>query len=1046
MVLDSERKHRFKFGSQRVFDSLGSYLMTGILSDVKSDSPPQRKRLRFLTDVIDLPIPCLISRETLFDLGATIDFKTMSMFVEDQVRVPLYTTAGGHITFRWIHDPLDLTPFDSETKISKVFPSESAAAVTQEEESVVGGTEPIEITPPEESSTVQLSSREIYKVHVHFGHASVACILRICRLARQAVNEDDVRRVVQSCTCLRSTGPDERPIINRRISTFPGQTVVTDTFFPEAENSQRFPAVLFVCDYSKFVVASFLPNLKPESYVNELLGKWIPLMGFPSVILCDNATTFGGEVWEALGHVFNVVLVPAPTKAAHQIGLAERHQALVKQSYQAISRSNTDGMTRSQMLNWACITKNLTPLSGCEVPPHMIFTGRSDLISRLSVVDHPEEWNHADHSIYGKLFRRLKKIHSLRSEIIKWDAENMIKAAKSRVLRKGASSIPKVDSPVQVWDSPMKIWKNGGRMIAETGRNGIIECGRRIVKVPLIWIRSIIASEDDEPGSESLDSSIKAVEKLVQDSQSLSLSRGMVMDPSSTSIDSSHAEVSQSLDSRAIRPCSPAESSESRSKVAQSSSNRWKKASSKQLKEKLSTKQKTSVLNPAPSVIVPGSPLTGLFGPNGRDSEEQSSADLPPPSSFVPPFVRRYHMRSGSHSCFLSEEELLYRSCLDSAGDGIDSFKGSHCFMNSEFEELDSRAGFSCLTSTDSPSGNIDVDRLGDELHESYGNLDLPRIPMRIMMKDPRARSALRSELFGIMTPDKQGIPAGKLVSIGTDSHPPLIPSTVITKLKTNKGFKCRLCVRGDLQSEAHTAFSSAPTASRESLRIAAFLFVDNPSFVFSSTDISRAFTQSAYFHKSDRVWVELPRCIALTGVNWKGEIYLDYKDPTAEDQDLKMSQVPFPLKTKYALVLYKPLYGTRDAPMRWYCQIAQVLIRSEFFPLKSDRCTFARFRALGQSEKGYAISAKRIITSFLLIHVGDIVFTGCPEDYLDLKNALKVFDHDPWEELSEGKEQIFCGIQILLLPNRILEFSQRSYYAKIVPLWKNDFFRKTKL
>ena len=130
----------------------------------------------------------------------------------------------------------------------------------------------------------------------------------------------------------------------------------------------------------------------------------------------------------------------------------------------------------------------------------------------------------------------------------------------------------------------------------------------------------------------------------------------------------------------------------------------------------------------------------------------------------------------------------------------------------------------------------------------------------------------------------------------------------------------------------------------------------------------------------------------------------MNYKETDAENREHKVEKIERPTRPEFALVLYKPLYGTRDAPMRWYCRIAQALIDNRFFPLKCDRCTFARYRPLEPSERGYAPNARRIITSYVLIRVDDVVFSGTSEDYNDIVKTMSTFDHDPWEELKEGK------------------------------------------
>ena len=105
-----------------------------------------------------------------------------------------------------------------------------------------------------------------------------------------------------------------------------------DGFSPMENNAQAFPAMICVDDYSRFVLAKFLPNMKPQSFIDVILSVWTPLFGYPQYILCDNATSYKGKEWELACESFDMCLVLAPTLAHHQVGLAERTIALIKQS------------------------------------------------------------------------------------------------------------------------------------------------------------------------------------------------------------------------------------------------------------------------------------------------------------------------------------------------------------------------------------------------------------------------------------------------------------------------------------------------------------------------------------------------------------------------------------------------------------------------------------------------------------------------------------------------------------------------------------------
>ena len=67
------------------------------------------------------------------------------------------------------------------------------------------------------------------------------------------------------------------------------------------------------------------------------------------------------------------------------------------------------------------------------------------------------------------------------------------------------------------------------------------------------------------------------------------------------------------------------------------------------------------------------------------------------------------------------------------------------------------------------------------------------------MLSDVRARDALRTEIQGIPQSNKKGVPIGRIVALNSPEAQGAerLHTTVVTKIKPGKGFKCRLCVRG---------------------------------------------------------------------------------------------------------------------------------------------------------------------------------------------------------------------------------------------------------
>ena len=161
-------------------------------------------------------------------------------------------------------------------------------------------------------------------------------------------------------------------------------------------------------------------------------------------------------MWQSIFHTFDVELILAPTRSAHQIGLAERHVRIIKMSYNALWRANTENSTTQQILALSCIAKNSTPLSGSNMSPNRLTIGKDDLMQRYAHVQPPIRWG-TESSLGAQQYRRLTSLVNLRSDMLRWGAQFVTRVALTKSLRKGANQVLKINQPVQVWSS-LKRW------------------------------------------------------------------------------------------------------------------------------------------------------------------------------------------------------------------------------------------------------------------------------------------------------------------------------------------------------------------------------------------------------------------------------------------------------------------------------------------------------------------------------------------------------------------------------------------------------------
>ena len=134
-----------------------------------------------------------------------------------------------------------------------------------------------------------------------------------------------------------------------------------------------------------------------------------------------------------------------------------------------------------------------------------------------------------------------------------------------------------------------------------------------------------------------------------------------------------------------------------------------------------------------------------------------------------------------------------------------------------------------------------------------------------------------------------------------------------------------RLCLRGDQQSLINSGFVSAQTAPREFLRWVVILKVNNNDFDMGLIDICQAFLQSSYLRKSERVIARVPPYVKFhQGLNDEnsrnGFAATGHLAEVFEDESKKTCRAnQIDTENSYGIKLYRPIYGSRDAHLRWF-------------------------------------------------------------------------------------------------------------------------------
>ena len=277
------------------------------------------------------------------------------------------------------------------------------------------------------------------------------------------------------------------------------------------------------------------------------------------------------------------------------------------------------------------------------------------------------------------------------------------------------------------------------------------------------------------------------------------------------------------------------------------------------------------------------------------------------------------------------------------------------------------------------------------------------RISPKIFLQLPGALSAICDEMNMLLQPDANHIPGLLVVDYSREEYKriPRIHSTMVIKRKSTHKFKARLCARGDMLMADAPLMYSSPTVHRVSPRMILAIAV-TLSLSIGIVDITSAFIQSNLVEKSKRIIILPPHYIPLP---WTNKV----------DQSLPRSRT-----STYGLLTIRPLYGTTDAPIRWFITFSTRFKLCGWIQLESDPCIFR-------------LCKNSILHGICSLHVDDVLMAGDQIGWKSFEHVLEVFRHSGVQKLTQEESFTYLGVDIGY-ENQQLYVSQESFIEMKMP------------
>lgn len=148
---------------------------------------------------------------------------------------------------------------------------------------------------------------------------------------------------------------------------------------PCSQGSKLYPHkcryILVVIDHAtKYSIGHACPTMESSVVAEVMLGRWIPLMGVPRMVLSDRARTFSGTVMRTIYKALGVEVVHTAAYNPNCNGLVEQQNRLISNLLFVMLEESADEWPKQ--LNLLFSAYNASPQSATGYSPNFLVLGR----------------------------------------------------------------------------------------------------------------------------------------------------------------------------------------------------------------------------------------------------------------------------------------------------------------------------------------------------------------------------------------------------------------------------------------------------------------------------------------------------------------------------------------------------------------------------------------------------------------------------------------------------------------------------------------------
>ena len=474
----SEPSNRtFQFGGGETTVSLGKYTFPVYVMDNDNNL----HIVNLAMEVVEVDIIMLLGANSLNKGGAILDLGNLMLTLPEtfgaEIQLPINFSDSGHFKMNFFtlakeegYEAAQI--YLTNTEWSKETASSLLNYVKFNKEprfqNIVQNVYYTKKSNKVKSNSNELNQKDINKLHQLFGHAHPDKLEKLIKSAGKL--NDKVKEMLQKLMNCEVCKIEGRRVPKPKVA-LPKAAKHNHVVSADLKENTRYPGsqpyILYLVDcFSRFKVATFIPDKKSSTVTEAILVNWVKLFGPMKYLHVDRGREWMNNELQNFCHKFDIRLTATAAMTPNANGICERQHAVCDRMMDKMITADPT-LSPEMALCWSVWSANCLELTE-GVSPFTIVFGRVPMHPTLMDF---KPGNEEDPEVSKVVADNIKTMLKAREEFVAVESDRVLRQALKQRIYSKSDNVQSGDwiyyrnNSSSVWKGPVKVTTREGKRI-----------------------------------------------------------------------------------------------------------------------------------------------------------------------------------------------------------------------------------------------------------------------------------------------------------------------------------------------------------------------------------------------------------------------------------------------------------------------------------------------------------------------------------------------------------------------------------------------------